>query len=226
MISVQFDLDRKFAKQMNNLVKYSFGFIDGVNAGKQLFFATVGEKTVQIMSEFIDSLARHDPESLHHVYEWEQVGNSNARLFEINYTVSNLGLSLKSTFSQSTSIKNGSNVPFYDKANMMEAGVSAVIRPVNSDVLVFEQDGNTIFTRNSVRVDDVGGSATTGSFQQAFDLFVNNYFSQAFLQTFGISKRFGNLYTYKKNLRSGLRLGKPAGFSAGFRWIANLGVGT
>lgn len=225
MIAVTFDKSGSFIREMNNLVKYSVGFIEGAQAGKKLFFATFGEKVTEVLSHFIDSAARHSPETLHHVYEWYQVGSPNARLFDINYTVSNLGLSLKSTFSQSTSIKNGSNVPFYNKASMMEAGVSVSIRPVRSNVLVFEDNNQTVFTSNEVRISELGGGSTTGSFEKTFDLFINSYFSQAFMQIAGINKTFGNLITYKKNLPAGLRLGKAPGLSAGYRWIANLGVG-
>ena len=225
MIGVRFDADKSFQREMNNLIKYSYGFIEGVNHGKQIFFASVGKKTVEAISLFIDSVARQDQESLHHVYEWYQVGSPAARLFDIEYTVSNLGLSLKSTFRQSTSIKNGSRVPFYNKANMMEAGMSVKIRPVNSDVLVFENNGQTVFTKSPVSIERVGGPQTAGSFERTFDLFINSYFSQAFMEVAGISKKFGNLITYKKNLQAGLKVGKAAGVSAGFKWITNLGVG-
>ena len=225
MIKLKVDENKKFLKEMNNLVDYSFGFVQGVNAGKQLFFATLGEKMTETISQFIDSMARQDPESLHHVYEWYQTGSPNARLFDIQYTVSNLGLSLKSTFSQSTSIRSGSKVPFYDKARMMEAGMSVTVRPVESNVLVFDVDGKTVFTPSPVQVNSVGGPETAGAFQSSFDMFMNSYFSQAFLQVAGISKKFGNLSTYKDNLQIGLKLGKSAGVSAGFKWIINLGVG-
>jgi len=225
MIVADFDKKKTFLKEMNNLVSYSLGFVDGVNGGKHLFFATVGEKTKEILSLFIDSMARQSPQTMHHVYEWYETGNPGARLFDISYTVSNLGLSLKSTFRQSTSIKNGSNVPFYNKALMMENGVSVTIRPKNSDVLVFEDNGQTVFTKNSVTVEKVGGPETAGSFQEAFDTFVNSYLSQSFMETIGVSKRFGNLVTYKKNLQAGLKIGRSAGLSAGYRWIANVGVG-
>ena len=41
----------------------------------------------------------------------------------------------------------------------MEQGTSVVIR---SNLLVFEEDGQTIFTKNSIVVDNPGGDATTG----------------------------------------------------------------
>lgn len=225
MIDIRLDSKKQFSKEMNNLVSYSLGFIEGVGAGKHLFFATIGEKVKEILSAFIDSMARQSPETLHHVYEWHQTGSPSSRLFDITCTVSNLGLSLKSTFRQSTSVKNGSKVPFYNKANLMEFGVSVTIAPTSSSVLAFEDDGQQVFTRSAVRVDEVGGGATTGAFQNAFDIFAKSYLSQAFMQTIGISKRFGNLDVYKKNLQAGLRGGKSVGISSGYRWVVNLGVG-
>lgn len=225
MISVRLDASKQFAREMNNLVSYSLGFIEGIGIGKPLFFATVGEKAKEILSASIDSMARQSPETLHHVYEWYQAGSPSSRLFDITCTVSNLGFSLNSTFRQSTSIKNGSKVPFYNKANLMEFGVSVTIAPTSSSVLAFEDDGQQVFTSSPVRVDEVGGGATTGSFQNAFDMFVNNYFSQAFIQTIGINKNFRSLGLYKKNLRAGLRGGKTVGISSGYKWVANLGLG-
>jgi len=225
MISVKFDPDKTFLKELNNIVNYSLGFIEGANKGKAVFLATFGERVTEITKLFIDSMARQSPESMHHVYEWYQVGSPNARLFDINFTVSNLGLSLKTSFRQSVSIQKGSNVPFYNKAAIMESGASVVVKPRKSDVLVFEKDGETIFTKNAVSISNPGGSAVAGSFQQAFDSFINNYFSQSFMQSSGIRQRFGDMTLYNKNISAGIKLGRSAGISAGFRWIANVGVG-
>jgi len=224
MIVLRFDQKKTFQKEMNNLVEYSLGFMEGVEKGKKVFFASVGEKTAEIFSSFIDSMARQNPSVLHHVYEWNLVGSPEARLFDLNYTVSNLGLSLRSSFRQSTSIKNGSKVPFYNKATMMEAGMSVIIRPRESDVLAFEVDGTTVFTPNPVLVNSVGGE-TAGGFQQAFDTFVNSYFAQSFMEISGVKEKFGNMTAYKKNLQSGLKAGRSSGIPAGFRWIANVGIG-
>jgi hypothetical protein len=32
-----------FTKQMNNIVKYSFGFLEGVDRGKKIFFDRLGQ---------------------------------------------------------------------------------------------------------------------------------------------------------------------------------------
>jgi hypothetical protein len=215
----------QFKKDMDNIVNYSIGFLDGVQKGKTVFFKNLGIDTVEVMKEFIDSNARVNPQMLNHIYEWYQNGSPDARLYDISYTVSNLGLSFKSSFSQSTSIKNGSRTPFYDKARIMEEGIPVIIRPKIAQVLAFEQGGETIFTRGPVQVMNPGGAQAEGGFEKVFDMFFNKYFSQAFLRTSGIAKYLENPQLYKKNMPAGKRMGKAKGLSTGYRWIANAGMG-
>lgn len=216
---------KNFEKEMNNLVQYSLGYIEGINRGKRNFLKNLGENVLEVLKNYIDTNARVNPEVLHHVYEWNQTGSPDARLFDIEYTVSNLGLSLKSTFRQSTSIKDGSREPFYDKARIMEQGIPVVIRPKNAKVLSFEgQDGEQVFTKNPVEVLNPGGDATTGGFEQVFDSFFSRYFSQAFLLTSGILEYIQNPTVYKKNLQRGMRQGRSTGIDTGYRWIVNAGV--
>jgi hypothetical protein len=214
----------QFKKEMNNIVEYSVGFLEGIQKGKTLFLKTVGVETVELMKEFIDSNARVNPEMLHHIYEWNQTGSPKARLYNISYTTSNLGLSFKSSFSQSTSIKNGSRTPFYDKARIMEEGVPVTIRPKVAEVLAFDQNGETVFTKGPVRVDNPGGSQVEGGFEKVFDMFFNRYFSQAFLRVSGIAAYLENPEVYRKDMNAGKSLGRSKGVSTGYRWIANAGV--
>ena len=215
----------QFKKEMNNIVNYSVGFLEGVHKGKTVFLKTLGLETVELMKEFIDSNARVNPQMLHHIYEWNQTGRPNARLYDISYTVSNLGLSFRSSFSQSTSIKDGSRTPFYDKARIMEEGIPVVIRPKVAQVLAFEDNGETVFTQGPVRVDNPGGTEVQGGFEKVFDMFFNRYFSQAFLRVSGVAKYLENPQVYKKDMQSGKKMGKARGVSTGYRWIANAGVG-
>jgi len=215
---------KKFTQDMNNIVQYSFGFIEGIQQGKKIFFNNLGTNTSDMLNKYIDSSARTNPQALHHIYEWYQVGSPEARLYDIKYTVSNLGLSFMTNFKQSTSIKNGSNIPFYDKARIMEDGISVTITPKKSPVLVFEKDGETVFTKNSVTVDNPGGNATKGSFENIIDSFFTRYFTQAFLRSSGISKYLENPIVYKKDIASGKKRGKSKGISTGYKWIANAGV--
>jgi hypothetical protein len=215
----------QFKKDMNNIVDYSVGFLEGIHRGKTVFLKTLGLETVELMKEFIDSNARVNPEMLHHIYEWHQTGSPSARLYDILYTSSQLGLSFKSSFSQSTSIKDGSRTPFYDKARIMEEGIPVTIRPRLAQVLAFEDNGEMVFTKNEVRVDNPGGTAVEGGFEKVFDMFFNRYFSQAFLRVSGVAKYLENPIVYKKDMPAGKKMGRSKGISTGYRWIANAGVG-
>jgi len=190
-----------------------------------LFLRNLGIQTVELLKEYIDSNARVNPEALHHVYEWYQTGVSNSRLFDINYTVSNLGLSFISEFKQSSTIAAGARTPFYNKAKIMESGIPVRIKPKYAEALAFEVDGEQVFTRNEVKVDNPGGSQVAGSFERVFDSFFTQYFTQAFLRSSGLLEHLENPIAYKRDLPMGKKLGKTKGLSTGYRWVANAGVG-
>lgn len=212
---------KQFKKDMNNIVEYSLGYLDGIKAGKSVFFKNLGLNMKEVLEKYIDSNARVNPKALHHIYEWSKTGSPDARLYDINYTVSNLGLSFTTNFKQSLSIKDGSNVPFYDKARIMEQGTSVVIK---SNLLVFEEDGQTIFTKNSIVVDNPGGEATTGAFEKTIDSFFTKYFTQAFLRSSGVAQYLENPVLYKSNIASGKKIGRLKGVSVGYKWITNAGL--
>lgn len=218
--------NRQFMRDMDNIMDYSVGFLEGVQRGKTKFLLSLGAATKELLKEYIDSMARVNPQMLHHIYEWNQTGSPDARLFDIDYTVSNLGLSFKGALKQSTTVKEGSTVPFYDKARIMEDGVPVTIRPRKAQVLAFEDNGETVFTRSAVRVENPGGDAVQGGFQRSFDSFFNRFFSQAFLRVSGVGQYLENPVAYKKNMAKGKRGGRSTGIETGYRWIANAGVGS
>ena len=173
---------------------------------------------------FIDANARSNPQALHHVYEWYKTGSPDARLFDINYTVSNVGLSFYSSFRQSNTIKEGSSAPFYNKAKIMEDGIPVTITPKKATMLVFEQDGETIFTKGPVEVMNPGGSQAQGSFERIVNIFFKQYFTQSFLKVSGLKDYFNKPVVYKKNFQKGRAYGKSVGISTGYSWIVNAGV--
>lgn len=216
--------DTMFKKEMKNIIDYSFGFLEGIQAGKTKFLNNIGIMTKELLEQYIDSNARVNPKALHHIYEWSKVGSPDARLYEINYTISNLGLSFVSSMKQSTSIKDGSSVPFYNKAKIMEEGTPVTIRPTRSNVLVFQDGGETIFTKGEVVIQSPGGVETTGAFEKAVDTFFNRYFTQSFLKTSGLYEYLSNPKVYKQNLAAGKSMGRSKGLQVGYRWIANAGI--
>ena len=209
---------------MNNIVNYSMGFVDGVQKGKTEFLKALGQATITSMGQYVDAQARSNPAALHHIYEWNKTGSPTARLFDLDYTISNLGLSVRGTFTQSETLKKGSTVPFYNKAKIMENGVPVTIRP-KKRVLAFTIDNEEIFTSNDVTVTDPGGTEVQGSFSKTIDEFMLFYFKQSFLRASGIYNYIQNPTVFKKDIRQGSRLGKNKGIQTGFRWIANLKIG-
>jgi len=223
MISLKFD-SKMFKKEMDNIMEYSVGFVDGFVSGRKEFLNNLGPEVAELASQFIDTNARVSPATLHHVYEWTKVGSPGARLFDIKYSINSSGLSFNSSFKQSDSIKQGSSVPFYNKAQIMESGTAVTISPKEGQSLVFEVNGETIFTKGSVVVENPGGNVQ-GQYSDVFDVFFSRYFSQAFLKTSGLYQYFNNPVLYKANLRKGKRSGRSAGLSTGYKWVAGARIG-
>ena len=210
-----------FEKQMLNIVQYSLGFLDGAQRGKKIFLDNMGSATVAVLGKYIDSEARSNRSALHHVYEWYQTGSPTARLFDIDYTVSNLGLSISSTFRQSRTIQPDSTVPFYNKARIMENGIPVVIKPKANSVLRFYEAGETVFVKKPITVNNPGGEEVQGSFERVFDEFMQRYFTQGFLRASGIFDHIENPTIYKQNIAAGAKIGKSKGVSTGYKWITN-----
>jgi hypothetical protein len=214
-----------FTKQMNNIVNYSFGFLEGVDRGKKIFFDKLGAGAIQALAQYIDVQARSNPKALHHVYEWNQVSSPSARLFNLNYTVSNLGLSVKSTFRQSRSVSENMNTPFYNKAKIMEEGIPVTISPKRSGVLKFNGPSGEVFTSKAIKIENPGGDFVVGSFESTFDEFMTRYFKQSFLRASGVYDYIKKPKLYKKNFKAGSIAGRGKGIDTGFKWITNATIG-
>jgi hypothetical protein len=151
---------------------------------------------------YIDALARSKPKSLHHVYEWKKSGNKSSRLFKLN-KISDDGLSFKVNY---TLLPSKSMVPttngkrrhvFVNKASIMEEGKPLVIRPKNSDRLVFQVDGETVFMPKgkSVTVKRPGGSAATNQFRLAHSRFFSGRLVNESIKRSGFQKIFNSSLT-------------------------------
>jgi hypothetical protein len=218
MIGVRFN-STDFAKTFKDITDFSEGFLHGAKLAKTELLEQIGKATREMLQDFIDSNARINPDMLHHVYEWYLTGSPNARLFDIKYSSSRGGLSIDATFSQSKSVKYGSKKPFYNKAVVMEKGIAITIVPRNAKVLAFEENGQTVFTKGPVVVENPGGAQVAGSFQKVFDQFFNSYYSQSFMRTSGLESRIGNTTTFVNGIRRGKMLGKQSGIEVGRNWL-------
>jgi hypothetical protein len=215
---------RAMQKSLQNIVDYSFGFIEGAKSGKRVMLDTLGSGVIEALAQYVDAVARSDENAMHHVYEWHRVGSPEARLFNITYTVNNSGLSVNSSFTQSNTIQDNSKEPFYNKARIMEYGIPVTISP-RKKVLVFEEGGDTVFVSKPITVNNPGGNQVEGSYQTIFNVFFSNYFTQAFLKSSGLFDYISKPVIYKKNIAAGAKGGRSVGNKVGYTWIANATVG-
>lgn len=223
MISVSFD-DKLFMREMSNILQYATGFIDGAQKAKPIMMKNLGYKIKEVLYAYIDAMARMEPQRLHHVYEWYKVGSPESRLYDLDCTVSGVGLTISYTLSQSKTVRNGSNVPFYNKATIMENGTPVTIKPKNAQALVFDQDGKTIFTRQPVHVTEPGGPAVHGAFAETLKVFFDSYLSQTMLDVTGIRGQLQDMSDFKNAFSGAKTGGYSLGLETGMKWISKVGT--
>jgi hypothetical protein len=115
--------------------------------------------------QYMDAQARIKPKSLHHVYEWNKMGNAGSRLFKLKMLPST-DLSFKISYGLLEHV-------FREKASIMEAGMPLKIAPRHSERLVFETNGYTVFMPKgaSVTVLRPGGVSVKDEFKTQYGIF-------------------------------------------------------
>jgi hypothetical protein len=107
----------------------------------------------------------------------------------------------------------------------MENGIPVTIRPKNKSVLAFEDNGEQVFTKQPVTVENPGGDQVQGSYEKVFDSFFRSYFSQIFLRSSGLIDYLESPKAYKNNFKAGSKQGKSKGIQTGYNWILNATIG-
>jgi hypothetical protein len=167
--------------QISAAIYYQASVVSKVTTNKQFqskFQTILFNQIEKDFGNYIDSQARMNPKTLHHVYEWKKTGVPSARLFDLK-VASPAGLSFKivSNFKPSKSLVptnfGKSRHVFTNKASVMEAGTPVVIRPKNAERLVFEINGFVVRMPKgkSVTVKRPGGGKATGRFKIAYAQF-------------------------------------------------------
>lgn len=205
---------------MENAVQYSMGFFEGIEVNRTTFNTQLGEYIKEALGHYIDTMAAVHPEELHHVYEWGEVGDESARLFDFDVIPTQRSISIKGGFLPSGSTAPNATVPFYNKAEIMEGGIAVTISPVFSPVLVFEIDGETIFTANSVYVEHPGGDAVAGAFGRTVEDFFHVHLTGAVMKASGIFDDLENASEYADGFVGGVKGGgKAAGIKSGINYL-------
>lgn len=187
--------------QISAFMYYQANVIAKLTTNKQFqsqFTKIMFEQIDKDFGEYIDSLARSKPKSLHHVYEWKKTGVKTARLFDLN-VLSQDGLSFRIgySFKPSKSLvpatdKTKRRHVFANKAAVMEEGKPLVIRPKHSNRLVFEMDGIVTFMPKgkSVTVKRPGGSAARNQFSLAHGRFFSGQLVNNSIKRSGFQRIF------------------------------------
>ena len=151
--------------------------------------------------DYVDSQARVKPRSLHHVYEWKQVGEPGARLFKLNkLNTEGLGFSITYEFLPSktfASAEGNRRHVFVSKASVMEAGMPLKIAPRHSKRLVFETNGYKVFMPEeaSVTVRRPGGAGVKNSFIMTYSRFFKSNLVNVSIKRSGFQQLFNRSMT-------------------------------
>lgn len=220
MYSVYVD-GRQAIKSIANAIKYTDAFAQEAKARESDAASRLADTSISAFYDYLDSLSRVNPDMLHHVYEWGQVGNPQGRLFELKKILAGGKAGIEAELSKSTSIRPGSNEPFEDKATIMEEGIPVTINEVNAQALFFEIDGEEFFRLGPITIPNPGGDAVRGSFVKAFQEFYNGYFDQVYLKSIRYYQHFANPKQYERNFASAVRGGNAAsaGRYAAKSWV-------
>lgn len=219
---------KPFRQEMDALIAFTLGTLEGVERGKFAYMQKLGPKIAEILGQYMDSVARMEPEAMHHVYEWDKVGQRTARLFNIVPTYTKEGLTFASIFTQSKTLQKsrGSKVPFRDKAFIMENGIRVDIYPNKEPYLkYFDRTLQEWVTSYHSKVLQPGGEHVVGRFGSNFKTFFATYLTQSkLLETGMLLKPFSKAYAkdYRgKVLKKGTRRssGRLKGIETGYKWM-------
>lgn len=178
--------------------EYFRGFFDVMKNIETMGEIEVAERLMAEFYIYIDALATANPHRFHHVYEWYQVGDSAARLFELNVRPSGNGVTISYDFKQSVT-PNSNGQFFPNKAAVMESGQTVEFTTEKAVPIGDNEFRTGRFTFKP------GGDETTGSFGEAFMMFFGG-------KVIAGSSRSTNIritpvsYTYSRGKADGVRL--------------------
>lgn len=226
MVAVK--INAKQAMQvLNNLVDYTDGFIKETQAQESTVVNKLSKSSVNGFYEYLDQLARVNPGMLHHVYEWGMVGDPSSRLYELKRTLTKKTATISADFLLSQTPSPTSDQVFYDKATVMEEGITVIVNEVNAEALFFEIDGVEYFRTGPIVIENPGGPDVRGSFVEQFEEFYNTYFDKIYLNAIRFYQYFMDAKPYEQNFNVAMKSNNANGIGrkTALSWIMNMPVG-
>jgi hypothetical protein len=222
LYSIKID-SKEAIRLLNNVVNYSQGFIEESKAKESYVASKLASTSITGFYQYLDVLARTNPGMLHHVYEWGQVGNPEARLVQLKKIIAGKKVEVASQFLTSTSIPENGSEPFWDKAEIMEEGIQVEINEVSAQALFFQIDGEEFFRTGPIVIQNPGGEQVRGSFVRAFEEFYNNYFDQVYLRSIRFYDHFNKSKEFESGFNSGVKSpnARSMGKKTALSWIIN-----
>jgi len=210
-------------KVLNNVVDYSEGFIRESKARESYVAGKIASTSITGFYEYLDVLARTNPGMLHHVYEWGQVGDPGSRLVELKKILAGKKVGVNAKFLPSTSVSENGSEAFWNKAEIMEEGITVEINEVSAQALFFQIDGEEFFRTGPIIIENPGGEQVRGSFIRAFEEFYNNYLDQVYLRSIRFYDHFTKSREFESNFNAAVRSGSAAsmGRRTALSWIIN-----
>lgn len=194
-------IKQSFTAQISASLYYQAQVMANLTKSKAVankFQKVVYDAVVDDFGMYMDAMARSKPKQFHHVYEWNQLGSENGRLFKLNRIPSQgLVLSLDYSFKLSkTKVPNKfkKSFVFANKAYVMENGTTVIIAPKKAERLVFESKaGYTVFMPKgkSVTVQNPGGRAVQQSFSMAYKKYFTGQLVNNAIRTGGVARILG-----------------------------------
>lgn len=182
------------------VVQYGFG-----KRKMQQFYNEAFETLEDSFGRYVDTQAVALPKTLHHVYEWNQIGSN--RLWVLKKTNLENGFRINFGFKQSrvkspidpillTPGKNGRVVKksrvFYNKAMVMESGVGVTMYSKGRSRMAYPSSrtkSGVGFTRGPLYVANPGGKETTFGFQRTMGRYFGTGLATRHLKASGVMDR-------------------------------------
>ncbi len=168
-----------------------FVFAEGTDSetSRDALYADTSKTLEFNLGAYIDRKAINYPARLHHVYEWERIGEPDARLWALVPRSDGKMLTVGYTFLPSKTyvpikdeLESGTKYIYTNKAAMMESGKPVFIKPLagNKYIRFIPKSGGIVFSKG-VYVRHSGGYQVHEGFQGTFfSYFRTGYGSRVF----------------------------------------------